>query len=1360
MKKNSVFKLFAGTFFVLFLLLLAACSGGMTERYKGGKVSFCLKKAQIQELLEEKGIAASSTDSSRAIQMPGLPDGQKIFFTVSLLGDYEQSQTAEVKGDIEIIFEEVPIGASIYAQVKLYISTDEGKTSYLTIFQGVSDPITVQEEIENTLEIKKLENAVEGFVLVLGGTKGYVAGSNVFIKGRSIDFTDFYIGANQVTEKEYSSIMDTGSSSNNVVTRVSWFDAIEYCNRLSLKENLTPCYTLDGVKEPDKWINRENCSVSCSFKANGYRLPTEAEWEYVARGGKDGNLSGVKSLSDGIREWCWDWSDTITKTTFATGASSSPRGNRVNRGDTEAYTVNRYYNQPGYTSEVPLVGFRVVRTIGVSDMVLSYVVTFKTNCSATIDNIILKEGGTFDEPDTSAFEKTGYKFSGWYTAESQKTPYDFAIPVAHDIALEAVWTPIKYTISFDKGQSSSEEMAPVTAEYDSKVVLPKITYEAPAGMKFGGWALTADAEDWTYEDGAEVLNLTAKDEDEVVLYALWLDKDVCSITYVIDDYDTSSLSPKTFLPSKNITLPSAENITGYTFGGWYLDSEYSDESKITGWSAGEKTSSITVYAKWIPNSDTAYKVEHYKQNLNGVGYTIVTADTESKTGTTDAQTNAAAKTYEGFTVQDIKQTTINADGSSVVKIYYNRNKATYTFKAGEGTWSDGETEKSVTGFYGAKVTAPASPEKKNYNFSDWDPSVPSSFGTENITFVAQYSQASAGYTVEHYQQNCEAVDVSEKTYTLKETESDKKGNCGELTQAVAKEYEGFEKPTVTQETITADGKTVIKIYYDRIKATYTFKSGEGSWADGTTEKTVTGLYGATVTAPDSPEKENYDFDVWDPAVPVYFGTENMEFVAQYTQALAGYTVEHYQQNCEAVDVTEKTYTLKETESDKKGTCGELTQAVAKEYEGFEKPTVTQETIAADGSTVVKIYYDRKQIQYTFDPDGGNWNDDTTPVVLKGLYGTTVTKPKGPDKAGYLFTEWDSSIPDTFGTTSITFTAIWELSTGTPYKVEHYQQNLDDDEQYTLKETTNKQGTTGDTTAAEQKTYEGFTSKTFKQDTIAADGSTVIKIYYDRNTITYTFAGNQGGWGTQETKTFSAKFDADFDSTAVTGPSRDGYDFDGWDAALPETFGAQDKTFNATWKVIEYQITYYSEGQNITSTADCSSFTKTFTIESEDISLTSFKLTKEGAVFLGWYDNPECTGSAQTSIPSGAIGSKPLYAKWNYQKGISVTIQSGSWSSDATSADFKLTYGGSDVAEGQTLTASGNSITLTATSLAGYTYTWKVDGSTTDSSDTAYSSTNALTISTTSWKKGVYDIVVTATDGTNYKSCFVQVKVGY
>ena len=226
------------------------------------------------------------------------------------------------------------------------------------------------------------------------------------------------------------------------------------------------------------------------------------------------------------------------------------------------------------------------------------------------------------------------------------------------------------------------------------------------------------------------------------------------------------------------------------------------------------------------------------------------------------------------------------------------------------------------------------------------------------------------------------------------------------------------------------------------------------------------------------------------------------------------------------------------------------------------------------------------------------------------------------------------------------------------------------------------------------------------------------------------------------------------------PTKAGYDFSGWDSAIPETFGPENVTFIAGWGIITYDITYYSEGLDITDSAECSSFTKSYTVQSPEISLNSFTLTKAGAIFLGWYADADFSGSVITSIPSGNTGARPLYAKWIYQKTISVTIQSGSWSSESGDDSLiSLSYDGSALTEGQTITSSG-SITLTATPLDGYTYTWKVDGSTTDSGGNAYSSDNTLTLTTTSWKKGVYDIVVTATDGTHYESCFVQIKVGY
>jgi formylglycine-generating enzyme required for sulfatase activity len=213
-----------------------------------------------------------------------------------------------------------------------------------------------------------------GLVRIPGGT--FTMGSPVGEADRATDEIQhqvtvgtFYMEKYEVTQEEYQAVMGQNPSyykgENLPVECVSWYDAVEYCNRRSLREGLTPAYSINkSQKDPDntgaydsvKWL------VAWNKNANGYRLPTEAEWEYACRAGsqetfysgkspesagwywnnskehtrtvgqKEPNRYGLYDMHGNVWEWCWDWYAPYTPDP-QTNPSGPDRGShRVERG--------------------------------------------------------------------------------------------------------------------------------------------------------------------------------------------------------------------------------------------------------------------------------------------------------------------------------------------------------------------------------------------------------------------------------------------------------------------------------------------------------------------------------------------------------------------------------------------------------------------------------------------------------------------------------------------------------------------------------------------------------------------------------------------------------------------------------------------------------------------------------------------------------------------------------------------------------------------------------------------------------------------------------------------------------------------
>lgn len=295
----------------------------------------------------------------------------------------------------------------------------------------------------------------------------------------------------------------------------------------------------------------------------------------------------------------------------------------------------------------------------------------------------------------------------------------------------------------------------------------------------------------------------------------------------------------------------------------------------------------------------------------------------------------------------------------------------------------------------------------------------------------------------------------------------------------------------------ADGQHTVIINYVFENGKQAAPSWTATLAEGSNlEQTVT-----------SPTVVGYEPDQATVNVTVNNITENKNYTVTYYPANVGFTVNHYLQN-----VADNNYTLDKTEHVGGYTESEVGGDLAETYPGFAALLYnTKAKVAADGSTVVEIYYDRNYYMMSFNLDGGY---GVEPIYAR--YGASV-KVENPTKPGYTFNGWEPTVPTTVPAENTTYKAKWTPGESGFTVVFWYENANDDGYSYagSIKPANVAPGTQKSSNDYQNENFTGrdaahFTYNSAKAETVTVkgDGSTVLNVYFTRNTYTLTFKGGK------------------------------------------------------------------------------------------------------------------------------------------------------------------------------------------------------------------------------------------------------------
>ncbi|MBO7495452.1 MAG: InlB B-repeat-containing protein [Salinivirgaceae bacterium] len=744
---------------------------------------------------------------------------------------------------------------------------------------------------------------------------------------------------------------------------------------------------------------------------------------------------------------------------------------------------------------------------------------------------------------------------------------------------------------------------------------------------------------------------------------------IVTIDYTRNQYQVTWKNGSKTITDGNVTgqfyygsnLKKAANQTaaaGYEFVGWNTEPSATVALDLTNALVEDN---VTYHAIFKQRPSKTYAVRHYLQNIDDDFYPQLPEDTDIKTGIVGQKTQAEAKTYEGFSAKTFNQAEIK-EKMDPVSIYYERIKYQVTWMKDENTtlWT-GQLK------YGAPLNPPTNPthDDAGKHFVGWNIDKNATTGmnviatvSRDTTFYAIFAENDKGvYTVNHYLQN-----INDDNYPNEPARTTSGAEViGRTVTATPETITGFSvvEPLAEQQLITAEG-TVLNVFYTRNKYQVTWKNGDAAIANTgglykfesllqqPAEELVSAPAGkhllgwnTNASATDAIDLTNKKVEA-DESKNVYYAifadNENRE-----------YHVKHYLEKVDGGYPDDPILTEKPS-----APFGLQTNATAKTYDGFTAPnSITQQTIAedVDNPTVITIFYTRNEYPVV-------WMNEETEFARNNncKYESSVIVPNNPVSTddGKHFIGWNtnknaSTILDmttqTVPLNGVTYHAIYAENDVVQYTIRHHKADLNG--QFTdaegLVSETKDADKYGLMTNAKAATFEGFTAQTtITQQKIKADGTTVVDIYYDRNSYTLEWDANEGSFSGNYTSGIV------YYGAKITEPeySRTGYDFKGWgltdDAAsfeeIPATMPASNLSYIANWIIKEYPVRWnFNNGTG--------EFSTSYVAYHEPIGVAASQPKKENWHFIGW--SREQNGTTITDGNYGIMETSQVdfYAQW-------------------------------------------------------------------------------------------------------------------